>query len=322
MNILITGGNGTLGGYIVQELHRSGHSLTCFSRTSTDDTDVRFFEGDINNPQQLQEACQGHDAVIHLAGVPGPGRASPAELLQVNVIGTVHVLEAALQTGIGRVVLASSGAATGFSFPHRKLIPDYLPLDEQHPCQPHDEYGLSKLLAEQTCQRYSAAFGLQTTCLRINNNWYLNREDANRVVQRGWAKSFTAAEDLWTKRYRKTLEDPHGQGDWPIPGPPLPANLLWAFTDARDAAQAFRLAVENDTITHEVFLINGYDTCAIEETPMLVARHYPEVPIHAPLEGHATLWSYDKAARMLGYEPKFTWRKSDFSQWLAQQTES
>ena len=89
MNILITGGNGTLGGYIVQELHRAGHSLTCFSRTSTDDADVRFFEGDINNPQQLLAACQGHDAVIHLAGVPGPGRASPADLLQVNVIGTV-----------------------------------------------------------------------------------------------------------------------------------------------------------------------------------------------------------------------------------------
>ena len=99
----------------------------------------------------------------------------------------------------------------------------------------------------------------------------------------------------------------------------MPANLLWAFTDARDAAKAFRLAVENDTFEHEVFLINGYDTCSNEPTRELVARHYPDVPLQATLEDHATLWSYEKAQRLLGYEPAFTWRESDFAVWLAQQ---
>ena len=318
MKILITGGNGTLGGYIVRELHKAGHSLSCFSRTPTPDADVRYIQGDIHEAGQLVDACQGHEAIIHLAGVPGPGRAAPAELLKVNVIGTVNFLEAALQTEIGRVVLASSGAATGFSFPQHKLIPKYLPLDEQHPCRPQDEYGLSKLLAEQTCRRYSDAFGIRTICLRINNNWYLIRKQADQVVGRGWAKSLTGSEDLWTRRYRKTIEDPHGEGDWPVPGPPLPANLLWAFTDARDAAQAFRLAVENDTIQHEVFLINGDDTCSTVETRDLVARHDGDVPLKVPLGGHATLWSYEKAQRILGYQPHFTWRDSDFSQWLNQ----
>jgi len=319
MNIFVTGGSGTIGGYVLRELRRAGHSLTNFSRTPPALADVRFVQGDITNPEQLQAACLGHDAVVHLAAVPGPGRESPVELLQINVIGTVHVLDAAIQAGIGRVVFASSGAATGFSFPRRTLVPEYLPLDEQHLCQPHDEYGLSKLLAELTCKRYSDAFGIQTICLRINNNWYLNREDAKSVVGRGWAKKFSSAEDLWAQRYRKSVEDPHGEDDWPVPGPPTPPKILWAFTDARDAAQAFRLAVENDTIVHNVFHINGQDTCSTEETRALVACHSPDVPVKAPLDGHATLWSHAKAARSLGYRPQYSWRESDFGEWLARQ---
>ena len=104
---------------------------------------------------------------------------------------------------------------------------------------------MSKLLAELTCKRYSDGFGIRTICLRINNNWYLERASAEVAVSSGWAQQFDV-EDLWTARYRKTVED--AEGDWPTPGPPAPHKILWAFTDARDAAQAFRLAVENDTI--------------------------------------------------------------------------
>ncbi|MCH2129940.1 MAG: NAD(P)-dependent oxidoreductase [Pirellulaceae bacterium] len=319
MNVLLTGGHGTIGGYVTRELQQAGHTVADFSRTPTAEPGVCWIQGDITQPDQLRQAAENRDVIVHLAGIPGPGRATPAELLHVNVIGTVNVLEAAVEAGVRRVVFASSGAATGFSFPKRKLQPKYLPLDEQHPCEPHDEYGLSKLLGELACKRYSDAFGLQTICLRINNNWYLDRVDVESVVKRGWATAFSGAEDLWGRRYRKTIEDPHGEGDWPVPGPPLPANLLWAFTDARDAAKAFRLAVENDTFEHEVFLINGYDTCSNEPTRELVARHYPDVPLQATLEDHATLWSYEKAQRLLGYEPAFTWRESDFAVWLAQQ---
>ena len=236
--------------------------------------------------------------------------------MHTNVVGTVCVLEASLQTGIGRVVFASSGAATGYSFQRHRIVPRYLPLDEEHPCEPQDEYGLSKLLAELTCKRYSDAFGIQTICLRIHNNWYLNREEAQLIVGRGWAKRLATVEDLWTQRYLKIIEDPDGTGDWPVPGPPSPPKFLWAFTDAQDAAQAFRLAVENDTIVHEVFLISGYDTCSQVDTLAHLARHYPDVPLKTRLEGHSTLWSYAKATRKLGYRPQFTWRESDFNKWL------
>jgi len=134
------------------------------------------------------------------------------------------------------------------------------------------------------------------------------------AVQSGWAKGLTV-EELWSIRYRKVVED-SPETEWPVPGPPSPRKILWSFTDARDAAQAFRLAVENEDIGHEVFLINGYDTCAQLETSVLLARYYPEVPLKSPLRGHSSLWSHNKATRMMGYYPQYTWRESDFANWL------
>lgn len=325
LRVLVTGGSGTIGGYVLRDLLQAGHSVSSFSRTAPRVEGAGFVQGDIMEPAQLADACQDQDAVIHLAAVPGPGRATPAELLNVNVIGTVNILEAAVQAGVSKVVFASSGAATGFSFQKKAIVPRYLPIDEEHPCEPQDEYGLSKLLGELTCKRYTDAFGIQTICLRINNNWYLERTSAEVAVRSGWAQQFTV-EELWSKRYRKTIKD--AEGDWPSPGPPAPHRILWAFTDARDAAQAFRLAVENDTIRHEVFLINGADTCSREPTPLLIDRLRsslgegeanetgPDIPLKVPLEDHATLWSHAKATRLLGYRPKYTWRRSDFQSWM------
>jgi hypothetical protein len=69
-----------------------------------------------------------------------------------------------------------------------------------------------------------------------------------------------------------------------------------------------------------VYLIAGDDTCSKIESRELIAEHFPNVPLQKPLEGYATLWSYDKATRMLGYRPRYTWRASDFQIWLDGQT--
>ncbi|MBM3458820.1 MAG: NAD(P)-dependent oxidoreductase [Armatimonadetes bacterium] len=312
MNVLVTGGSGTIGGYVLRELLRAGHVAANFSRTPPLVEGVDHFPGDVGNPDQLQEACRGRQAIVHLAAVPGPGRAAPDRMLEVNVVGTVRVLEAAVRSGVDKVVFASSGAASGFSFQKHEILPRYLPIDEEHPSEPQDEYGLSKLLAELACKRYSAAFGLRTLCLRINHNWYLDREGAALAVRAGWAKGLTV-EQLWDRRYRRCIMNPGGE--WPAPGPPPPWKLLWAVTDARDAAQAFRLAVENQTLVHEVFAINGSDTCSLVESRQLIAERYPNVPLRAAIEGHASLVSHQKATRLLGYQPQFTWRSGEFRDW-------
>lgn len=321
MNIFVTGASGTLGGYILRELLAAGHTATNYDLAAPAVQGVKFVEGDISNVEAMTKAMPGHDAIIHMAAVPGPGRATPAQMMQVNLVGTVSVLEAARAAKINKFVLASSGAATGYTFPKHDISPKYFPIDEDHPCEPHDEYGLSKLLAEVACKSYSDAFGIKTICLRINNNWYLNREEAAIAMNCSWAKKQgITVDELWDIRYRKTIDDP--EGTYPVPGPPPPKNVLWAVTDARDAAQAFRLSVENDdpNLLHEVFFILGFDTCSRVPTSELIAKHYPDVPLKTTFKGYDSLWSHAKAERMLGYKPKYTWRDSDFAKWLEEKS--
>jgi nucleoside-diphosphate-sugar epimerase len=314
MRVVLTGGSGTIAGYVARELLAAGHELTSFGRTPPRSGELAFARGDLGDPASLAAAFAGHDAVVHLAAVTSPFRADAETLLETNVMGTMRVLDAALGAGVGTVVFASSGAATGFSFQEHTLVPRYLPLDEDHPCQPEDTYGLSKLLGEEACARWTRAHGIRTPCLRINHVWYVDRPGAELAVGSGWAKDFTL-EQLWS-RYRLQVLDP--EGERPRLGPPRPRNLLFASSDARDMAVAFRLALEDDTVWHEVFQINGSDTCSLRETADLVAEHFRSVPLRSELPGHASLISHEKATRLLGYRPRHTWRESDFAAWLAE----
>ena len=152
MNVLVLGGSGRIGGYILRGLLRHGYIVSSYSRTAPLVEGVPFIQGDITNLDQLKEACHGQDAIIHLAAVPAPGWVPPEQLIRVNTLGTFNVLEAAFREGVGKVVFASSAAAMGFTFQRREVNPRYLPLDEEHPCEPQDEYGLSKLVGEPHLQ--------------------------------------------------------------------------------------------------------------------------------------------------------------------------
>src|SRR4051794_12023329 len=131
MQILLTGGSGTIGAYVLRELLAGGHTVTCYSRTTPPLVEgAGFIAGDIMDLESLTRACRGCEAIVHLAAVPGPRRATPERLMTINVVGTVHVLEAALRHGIPKVVFASSGAAAGFTFQTRPIVPRYFPIDE------------------------------------------------------------------------------------------------------------------------------------------------------------------------------------------------
>ena len=305
MNVLLTGGSGKIGGYVLRALLSNGHVVTNYSRTPPFVQGVPHIQGDITDLDAVRPACRGRDAIVHLAAVPGPGITSPERLMYVNVRGTYNVLEAAMQEGVRKVVFGSSNAAMNNNFADPDTPVRYLPIDEEHPSEPRNEYGVSKLVNEITCRRYSDVYGLQTICLRINHNWYLDRAGVEMAVRSGWSKD-RAVEEQWNG-YRRAVESQTVSGN------------LWAVTDARDAAQAFRLALENEVVTHEVLLINGDDTHSLVETPELVERFYPDVPIRAPLDGHASLVSHEKATRVLGYRPDYTWRVSDFEEWRQEQ---
>ena len=92
---------------------------------------------------------RGHDAVIHAAAIPEPTRNPPHQVFRNNLMATFNVIEAAVRFGVPRVVNVSSETVPGFFFPEREFLPDYAPVDEEHPIRPQDPYALSKHFGEQ-----------------------------------------------------------------------------------------------------------------------------------------------------------------------------
>jgi nucleoside-diphosphate-sugar epimerase len=83
---------------------------------------------------------------------------------------------------------------------------------------------------------------------------------------------------------------------------------LWSYIDSRDGAQAVRLALEYEATGAEVFIIANADTVMTQSTEALAAQVYPDVPMNRSFGTNETLFSIDKARRLLGYEPRHTWR--------------
>ena len=189
MNVLVTGGSGKIGGYVLRELLSAGHTLSNFSQTTPFVEQVRHIQGDITDLEQMRQACRDQDAVVHLAAVPGPGITTPERLMYVNDRGAYNVLEAAVASRAQKVVFGSSKEAMNTDYRRFDTRPRYFPIDEEHPAQPRNEYGISKLINEITCKRFTEAYGIRTISLRINHNWYLDRAGAAVAVRSGTASA-------------------------------------------------------------------------------------------------------------------------------------
>jgi UDP-glucose 4-epimerase len=170
MKALVTGGAGFIGSHVVRQGMEAGWDITVLDDFSTGqegnlphDARLRVVRGDIREAAVLDEAMAGADVVFHLAASVGNIRSIEAPLhdAEVNVLGTLEVLEAMRRTGVRRIVYSSSAAIFG--------EPRSLPIDEDHPTEPDSPYGVTKLAAEKHCLCYGRIHGLRVTCLRYFN---------------------------------------------------------------------------------------------------------------------------------------------------------
>ena len=151
MKVVVTGGSGKLGRWVVRELNSDAsgpapHEVTVFDRVKTPDVDgARFLPGDVQDLGQVFGALAGAEAVIHLAGIPTHSVAPNEDTFRINAMGTFNVHEAAWHLGIRRVVTASSEAVLGWApgAMVREVVPDYLPIDENHPVGAQEEHLMS-----------------------------------------------------------------------------------------------------------------------------------------------------------------------------------
>ena len=184
MNYLVTGGAGFIGSNIVKELLRLGHTVRVLDDFSTGkESNIREFsgcrefsliEGDLRDPRAVRSAVDGIDYVLHQGALPSVPRSitDPVTTNEVNVLGTLNVLEAAKEFRIRRVVYASSSSVYGNA--------ETLPKEEGMPVQPLSPYALSKYAGERYCQIYYRIYGLETVCLRYFNVFGPNQDPSSQ----------------------------------------------------------------------------------------------------------------------------------------------
>jgi UDP-glucose 4-epimerase len=167
--ILVTGGAGYIGSHVVQELCAAGHQVLVFDNLSLGrreniDKRARFLKGDLLNESDLEEAFKNSiDTVFHFAAwkAAGESMADPGKYAVNNICGTIHLLNAMVKNEVRAIIFSSSAAVYG--------NPQYLPIDENHPLNPANYYGYSKLAIEQNLEWFSRLKGIRYAALRYFN---------------------------------------------------------------------------------------------------------------------------------------------------------
>ena len=233
---------------------------------------------DVLDPGGLEAAVDSVDAVVHLAAVlDGAGE----RILETNVRGTRAVVSAATKMGVRRVVFLSSAAATGVF--RGEGMPEYLPLDEDHPCHPRTAYSRSKLEAERVCAE--ASDQVSVVALRAPGIW---------------------SDDTYEEIVAARAADP--AFEW------SPYWEYGAFIDVRDICSACLAALESSMTGFQVAFVASSDITTSGPTGReLVNRLAPQAEWRGgpspSADPYRTLVSIDRARALLGWEPRYTWSR-------------
>ena len=167
-DILVVGGAGYIGSHVVKALRDAGRKPVVFDNLSTGlrenlFPDIPFIHGDLLIPEQVCTAMRGIRSVVHLAALKAAGDSmlEPERYALHNLNGTVNLLHAAGTAGVRHFVFSSSAAVYG--------EPQYLPLDENHPTEPANFYGQTKLQIEMLLSWFSRLRNMRYAGLRYFN---------------------------------------------------------------------------------------------------------------------------------------------------------
>jgi nucleoside-diphosphate-sugar epimerase len=279
--VAVTGAAGKLGRAVVVDLEEHGYDVVLLDRVvppgRAEEDVVRLDLSDYGQVlgalTAVDDRYDGVDAIVHLAAIRAPGLAPNAATFHNNVTATYNVFEAARAREITNVVWASSETVLGLPFDEP---PPYAPVDEDYRARPESTYSLGKAVEEEMAHHFC--------------RWNPQAK-------------------IYGLRFSNVM-DPEDYTEFPSfeEDPQLRKWNLWGYIDARDGAQATRLALEHDGPGTEVFVIANADTVMSTPSADLMAQVYPGVELRGDLSGNQTLLGIDKARRVLGYEPKHSWR--------------
>ncbi|WP_051423428.1 NAD-dependent epimerase/dehydratase family protein [Arthrobacter sp. MA-N2] len=279
--IVVTGGSGRVGRYVLAEL-ASNFEVVNADLSPADSgpkggaaSDVEYIATDVMDLDAVRSALKGADAVIHLAAIDYDWNAAPEKYIRVNTLGTWNVLQAAQEHGLEKVVLCSSISACGLSEMRSDWTPQYLQVDEEHEIRPVQAYSLSKQIMENMGQAVSRGSDVSVICIR--------------------PMAVVLEESL--EDFIQFIDDP---------------DLKWLFyyIEAADLARAFRAAVEVEDIKFGTFFISADDTCHPEPTLEWYRRLFHEEPAETAssrgvfdINARASIFSSKAAKERLRWKP-------------------
>src|SRR5918994_1503313 len=166
MRIVVTGGSGKAGRWVVRDLRDHGHDVLNVDVVHDGSAHGQCVLADLTDLGQAREVISGADALVHFAAIPAPDLRPAGETFRNNALSTYNVFDAATTAGLDRVVWASSETVLGLPFDEP---PAYAPIDEEHPLRPETSYALSKLVGETLAHQFERQSGVPFVGLRISN---------------------------------------------------------------------------------------------------------------------------------------------------------
>ncbi|MBI4923956.1 MAG: NAD(P)-dependent oxidoreductase [Devosia nanyangense] len=286
MKVAVTGGTGSwdrgVGPVVIAALREAGHEVTNLDWAVPGGIAGRgFIKVDLTDYGQTFAALYGHDAVIQLAanGEPDWDHVSGAARFHTNTLIAYNVFQAACFLGMKKVVWASSETVLGFPFDIVK--PKLLPISDDDPPIPTSSYGISKAVTEDLARHMNRRYGVPFIGLRFSNIFYDTP---------GHVTGYDKVPSFWDDPISRSFN-------------------LWGYVDSRDIAQACTRALVADVHGAEAMTIAAPDTIMTQTNAELVAQCFPGCALRPGIGAHESLISIDKAKRLIGYDPQWTWRR-------------
>jgi len=238
---------------------------------------VDFRAADLTDQGQTWELISEFDPdyVVHYAAYPNPLGHGGAHVYENNTISTYNVLSGAGDAGAD-VVWASSETVYGTVFAEPSFLPDYFPIDVDHPKRPEDPYGTSKVAGEEIAKMVTRRYDVSVASIR---------------------PSWIQAPGEYSCRDPDYVDDlSAGAGNF------------WSYVDVRDVAEMVVAALDADLAGHEAFNCVARDNALGRPLRELLREQYGRVPAEFDVEGDASAYATRKAADMLDWTPEHSWR--------------
>lgn len=279
MRVVVTGGSGKAGQWVVRSVAEAGHEVVNFDLANRPELNLpgQFCRVELADAGEVYDALFQFrpEGICHLAANPSPSGQARVDVFDNNVRSTYNLMQAAGDLGVRRVVYASSEMATGLLTEGQ--TPSRIPFDESERLPSPNAYALSKYLSEVIAESLALRYPETSFAgMRINN---------------------VIPPDQY-ERFRQEWEDPsRSRGNF------------WSYIDARDVGTAYLAALEGQNTGNEVFLIAAADTRAKRGLRELMAEYYEGYDRVA--EGHddvASAFNCAKMERFFGWKPSYSWR--------------